>query len=341
MDENQAEQPKKPSLDDKYGKLDKKTVDLLKQYEHDYFREDKPIPFCGLFIYPAKVRDYEELASCISCLTLNKNETPEGIRMSHLDYLINKTQIQENNEGASWSYKIQRLFEIVFHIKNGIKCDECNKITLFSDKVYIEYVQKLQELKSQIQEDPENFQLQENEVEKLKFHCPNCSSTKNHGMIRVVKDDKGKNAFSIDNHIINKDDFTKLRQIILFQNYPDYYDESGIDPEMKKDHDAKVRIQQMNNDTYASIEKKVICLSISTHYKIDEIYDMSIRHFTMALATVDDLINYKISKQAVSSGFVSLPKGKTIDHWIYKPIRDIYGDDYKDRDQLQEEVSKI
>jgi hypothetical protein len=56
----------------------------------------------------------------------------------------------------------------------------------------------------------------------------------------------------------------------------------------------------------------------------------------MALATVDDLINYKIMKQSVSSGFVSLPKGKSIEYWIYKPIKDIYGDSYKTVDEVTE-----
>ena len=43
-------------------------------------------------------------------------------------------------------------------------------------------------------------------------------------------------------------------------------------------------------------------------------------------------------KQAISSGFVSLPKGKNIDHWIYKPIRDIYGDSYQSTDEVMNKV---
>ena len=105
--------------------------------------------------------------------------------------------------------------------------------------------------------------------------------------------------------------------------------------------DEKMRLQQMKNDVHATIEKKVTCLTITTNYKYDEIYNMSIRRFTMALATVDDLINYKIMKQAVSSGFVSLPKGKTIEHWIYKPIKDLYGDAYKSMDEVENQVSNL
>ena len=81
--------------DNKYGKLPEKMVDMLRAYEIKYFREDKPVPFCGLQIYPAKVREYEEFSNCASCLTLNKNEDRNGIRMSHLDYLISQTQQEE------------------------------------------------------------------------------------------------------------------------------------------------------------------------------------------------------------------------------------------------------
>ena len=38
--------------DNKYGLLSDEIVAMLKSYESMYFREDKPIPFCGLTIYP-------------------------------------------------------------------------------------------------------------------------------------------------------------------------------------------------------------------------------------------------------------------------------------------------
>lgn len=341
-----AEEQKKsagPSLDDKYGGLPQDLVDLLKNYEYTYFREDKPVPFCGLLVYPASVRNYEEFASCCSCLTLNKNEDPKGIAMSHLDYLLKKmSNTEDSGEAKIWSYKLQRLFEIIFHIENGIKCKHCGKIIKFSDPAYATYLQRVSNLFKKIQEHPETLTPEELSEEYTKFHCPSCGSVETMGMIGIVDDEKTKKkVLSVDGHIINKNDFSKLRQIVLFQNYPDYADESNVDPEIKKDHDEKMRLQQMKNDVHASIEKKVVCLSIATHYRFEEIYDMSIRRFTMALATVDDLINYKIMRQAVSSGFVSLPKGQTIEHWIYKPIKDIYGDTYKSMDEVKQSVSNL
>lgn len=340
---NEQEFVEKASLDDKYGGLDKKLVELLKSYEFSYFREDIPIPFCGLLIYPVPVRHYEEFASCCSCLTLNKNEDPKGISNSHLGYLISKMTDKENAEEAKiWSYKVQRLFELVFHIENGLKCKKCGHITKYGDKDYSNYIEKMNNLFKKIQENPESLTEEEVSEGYTKFHCPDCGESDMQNMISIVEDPKTKkNAFSVDGHIINKNDFSKLRQIILFQNYSDYVDESDVDPEIKKDHDEKLRIQQAKNDVHATIEKKVTCLTVTTNYKYEEIYNMSIRRFTMALATVDDLINYKIMKQAVSSGFVSLPKGKSIEHWIYKPIKDIYGDSYKSTEQLEQEVSNL
>lgn len=332
----------KPATDDRYGQIEAGLVALLKSYEFSYFREDTPIPFCGLLIYPVPVRYYEEFASCTSCLTLNKNEVPAGIKMSHLDYLISKMRDKDADEARTWSYKLQRLFEIIFHIDNGIKCTKCNHVIRYDSKEYVEYTKKMGELMKRLQENPESVKPEELSEENTKIHCPCCGGAEMSSMISIVEDpDTKKNAFSVDGHIINRNDFSKLRQIVLFQNYSDYADESGIDPEIKKDHDEKIRIQQEKNDVHATIEKKVTCLTVTTNYKYDEIYNMSIRRFTMALATVDDLINYKIMKQAVSSGFVSLPKGKSIEHWIYKPIKDVYGDSYKSTEQVQQEVSNL
>lgn len=321
--------------DIKYGQLDEKLVMQLRQYEFDYFREDKPIPFCGLQIHPATVRHYEDFAGCCSCLTLNKNEDPKGISISHLDYLLQKTQIQENGEGRHWSYKLQRLCEIIFHIQNGLKCKKCGSIIKYTDQQFIDFVNKINNLTQNTEQTQEN-------IEVPKLECESCGCDEFIEMIKIIQDPVTKKySLMIDSHTITSKDYTKLRQIVLYQNYPDYVDDSWVDPDIKKDHDEKMRLQQQNNDLHATIEKKVVCLSIATHYKIDEIYNMSIRRFTMALSTVDDLINYQIMKQATMSGFVSLPKGKSVEHWIYKPDKDMYGDSYKSTEDIQNSVSNL
>lgn len=324
--------------DSRFGALDKDLVNLIKYYEIKYFRENKPIPFCGLNIYPVAVRDYEEFANCCGCLTLNKNESPDGIRMSHLDYLISKTQIKEEGEGATWSNRIQRLFELIFRIENGLKCKDCGHIIRYDSEEFKNYMIEMRKYIETATKDPEAAQ----NLEPPKLICPKCGKEEFIEMIKIVQDPETKKySFLIDGHKIDRNDFIKLRQIVLFQNYIDYADESGIDPEVKKDHDARMRMERMKNDVHATIEEKVACLSISTCYKVEEIYDMSIRTFTLLLSRVDDKLNYQITKQAVMSGFVSLPKGKRIDHWIYKPYKDMYGDSYKSMDEVDEQVSHL
>jgi hypothetical protein len=64
-----------------------------------------------------------------------------------------------------------------------------------------------------------------------------------------------------------------------------------------------------------------------------------VRAFSMALSTVDALINYRITKLAYMTGLVTPPKGKTLEHWIYAYDKDMYGDDYKSLSAAQADAS--
>ncbi len=311
-------------LDLKYKGVAPEIAAELQGYEIQYFRQDLPVPFCGLKIYPALVKEYEAFANCSSCLTLNKNTTLDGLRMSNLDFLISKT-VGEDNEASMWAMRLQHLFEIVFHIENGIKCVNCGHVIPYNSQEFREYA----------------IQVQKNLSEGKDPEPPACSQCGGHEekqfieMIKVRKPEGSKHyELLVDGKVITSEDFDRFRQIVLFQNYPDYRDDSWVDPALKADYEAKMELERKNNDLHATIEKKVVCLHITTSNKIDEIWNMSIRHFTMALTAVDDLINYKIIKSASMSGFVSFPKGYTIEHWIYKPEKDMYGNAYRDLSTL-------
>lgn len=309
-------------VDLKYKGIKPEIAAELQLYENQYFRENIPVPFCGLLIYPVEVRDYEALANCAECLTLNKNTTLDGLRMSHLDYLISKTDAK-SNEGSMWAWRLQTLCELVFHIKNGVKCAQCGHVIPYDSQEFRDYA----------------AEVQKSMADGKAPTAPTCPECKEHEhfieMIKVRKPEGSKHyELVVDGNVISSADFDRLRQIILFQNYPDYRDDSWVDPALKADYEAKMELERKNNDLHATIEKKVVCLSITTSYKINEIYDMSIRHFTMALTAVDDLINYKLIKAASMSGFVELPKGFTVEHWIYKPEKDMYSGAYKSLDSF-------
>ncbi len=329
--------------DKKYGQLSEDLVVYLSELELTHFRECKPVPFCGLMVYPAIVRDFEKFSAGTACLTLNKNETVQGIRTSHLGYLYLK--MQDTKEGKRWSYNFSNLCEIIFHIKNGLKCKKCGKIIDYQGPEFTKFLQEVQKYYEQLKKKTVNSQeekIEEETVSTPALVCPDCGGTDFIEMIKIAQNPKTK-AYSlfIDGLEITSKDFNKLRQLVLYQNFSDYVDDSWVDTSLKKDHEEKMRLERQKNDVHASIEKKVICLSVTTNYKISEIYDMPIRQFTLALATVDDYTNYKIMRQAVSSGFVTLKKGEKIEHWIYKPDKDMYGDSYKSVDQIKNEVSNL
>ena len=98
--------------------------DKLKYYEQKYFTHDLPIPFKeNLIIYPVMVPDYYKFYACIDCFKLNKNLEIEGVSMSHLKYLFYKMKKDEN--GSNLLFQFIQLIELIFHIKNGIRCPKC------------------------------------------------------------------------------------------------------------------------------------------------------------------------------------------------------------------------
>lgn len=148
----------------KYKGLKPEIASEIEGYETSYFREDKPIPFVGnLLIYPATMRNYELFSMCTSCLTLNKNEAKEGLRMSNLEFLLYKMQ-QPTDEGKMMSYKLQKLLEIVFHIHNGIKCKTCDQVLDYTSPELMQYVQTV-------------AQAQENGEPTPKMKCSHCGGT--------------------------------------------------------------------------------------------------------------------------------------------------------------------
>ena len=324
-----AEGQNKPLVVDRFKGVPEKIATEIKMCESEYFKEDKPVPLCGnLLMYPATVHDYEVFSSCSSCLTLNKNDSLEGIRMSHLEYLYSMTQ-KPGEEGASWSFRIQKLFEIIFHIKNGIKCKKCGRVIEYSSDEFRNYIAAVQDA-----------QQNKKEIPPLVCSEEGCGGNDFIEMMKFIEDPKTKkHVLCVDGQVIDKDAYNRLRYIVLYQNFPDYRDDSWVDPEIKKDYEERIKLDRQKNDAYATLEKKIVGVSVATHFSLQEIYDMTIRKFVMVLTTVEDLINYKIMKTASMSGFVSWPKDHPIEHWLYKPDKDMFGDAYKSLDEATKETS--
>lgn len=280
---------------------EKKILEEVDYFRDKYFTYDLPVPFGKLNLYPVSIREYNEFLSSSACLTLNKNDDIKGIRMSNIDYLISK--MQDEKEGPMWSLRFTKIVELCLHIKSGLKCPKCGKFMNF-EEFYIKY------------ED-------ESIIDKNSILNCECGG-KFQETIKFKENDKGKKIFIFDGIEVDNQTFNKLRKYIMYQNLPDYKDDSWVDKAIRDDQAAKNELKSRGSGT-ASLERKIIGVCTNMHWKIEEVMNMTIRKFLMILGMIDDIMNYQITRTGLMSGFASLPKGETIEHWLYKKDEGMYG----------------
>lgn len=286
---------------------EKKILEEVEYLNDRYFVFDEPVPFCGFFLYPVGLRHYNEFMTSNSCLLLNKNDDPAGVRLSNLDYLLSK--IGDQKEGVLWSMRLSKIIELCCHVRPGMKCSKCGK--------YIPYDQFFTEERIAV------YQNGTDEECRSFFNC-DCGDGQFVASLDQKKDEKtGKSILVIDGHEVDINNFNKFRKFILYQNLPDYEDDSYVDKEIRDDFALKAEMQARHSGR-ASLEQKIICVCAKSPYKIEEIYDMSIRKFTMLISTINDAMEYQITRTGLMSGMVSLKDGKEIDHWIYKKKKSLY-----------------
>ena len=279
---------------------EKKILEEVEYLRDKYFTYDEPVPFCGLYLYPVSVRNYNEFMTSNACLLLNKNDDPMGIKFTHLDYLLSK--ISDEKEGALWSMRLSKIIELCCHILPGMKCPKCGK--------YIPYDQFFTEERVKL------YQEGTDEDRKKFFDC-DCGEGKMVASLDQKKDEKSnKTVLLIDGHEIDYVNFNKMRKYILYQNLPDFKDDSWADKAIRDDQAKRAEILSKDSGK-ASLERKMLCVVASTGIDISKIYDMSIRKFIALLGVINDYTEYKATKVGLMSGMVSLKKGQKIDHWIY------------------------
>lgn len=302
---------------------EKKILEEVEFLRDRYFTYDEPVPFCGLSLYPVSVRNYNEFMTSNSCLLLNKNDDPMGIKFTHLDYLLSK--VSDEKEGALWSMRLSKIIELCLHIRPGMKCSKCGK--------YIPYDQFFTE------ERIRSYQAGA-AIDRQKFFDCDCCEGKFVASLEQKKDEKtGRSILIIDGHEFDANNFNKLRKFILYQNLPDFKDDSWVDKAIRDDQAAKNEIMSRDSG-HATVERKIFCICAATSYKINDVYNMSIRQFIALLGVVNDLVEYKIAKAGLMSGMVSLKKGQTIDNWIYKRDKGMYGASV-DADALAQKINSL
>lgn len=269
----------------------------LQFLEDRFFTFDKPIPFKdGLMLYPVMVENYNDFMICSECFTLNKNDTTEGIMMTHLGYLI--AQMEDPKEGKRWVSHFFRLIEMIFHVKSGIRCTQCGEVISYEE--YLKKVEKGEEA----------------------IVCDKCGGASFEESIHIATVKKTQKEIVINGIHITSKEFNRLRQIVMYQNLPDYKDDSAVNKEIRDDQKLKEQLlAKTHKDASASLEDKMVGVVALTAYKLEDVYKLTMRKFIKILSMVDGILTYQAQSTGAYSGLV---KFKELPHWLYKPQKGIY-----------------
>lgn len=299
----------------------------IEYFEQFYFSLDKPIPFKGkLKIYPVLVRDYYEFYSLIPCFTFDKNKTMEGISMSNLAYAF---KLMEDDKEGVFSTRFISLLELILHIKNGLYCENKECLDKNGEReiyLYDNIREKLELLET-------NKEKQEY-LNKIRV-CPKCGK-----MLREVfsiKRQENKKSLCVFDTEIKPQDFDELKEIVCYQNMPDFDDEY-IDPQLKADLEAKAKLENPNAVS-PTLEKQLICISISSPYTLEMLQNITIRKMVLMLRTIDAKAHYFCYKQGEMSGMISFKS--ELKHWIFSSDKHDISKDLMTLDDIKEKFKQV
>lgn len=155
-------------------------------------------------------------------------------------------------------------------------------------------------------------------------------------------EDNGKAYFSIDGEMYDNDDLINIKKIIFEQNCIEDIDESiqkEVRDAMEKAEEYKLK---QNANKICSLEEQMICVSISSPYKLEEIYKLTIRKFSKMLQRIDHKLHYQIYLNAEMSGMVEFKNKDSLVHWMSDLNKeDRYQDVKVDMDDMNSKIDGI
>lgn len=105
--------------------------------------------------------------------------------------------------------------------------------------------------------------------------------------IYAIKNNEGKKTLTILNYEFTEKDFEELKALVPRQNILDYDADRYINPDLKEELELKA---QLKNQDYTSptLEKQMLCVAVSTGYKIEYIKEeLTMRKLAFMLRLID------------------------------------------------------
>lgn len=125
--------------------------------------------------------------------------------------------------------------------------------------------------------------------------------------------ENNKLMLSINEVKLDYKQFDEFREIVMWQNFPNYENDENLDPTLAEELEKAEELKS-NGAKSVSLEKRIALLMADCSLSIDEIMDLSLRKFAIMMEMHDKELHYKIAKQASLSGFVEFKSG--IDHYL-------------------------
>lgn len=148
--------------------------------------------------------------------------------------------------------------------------------------------------------------------------------------------------FTIDGQEFYSDDLMEMKKIIFEQNCI-----SDIDVTIQKEvRDAMEKAQEykmkQNNRKICSLEEQMICVAISSPYKLEDIYKLTIRKFSKMLQRIDHKLHYQIYLSAEMSGFVKFDNKDAITWWMNDlDKKDKFSDVKVDMESMKNKIDNV
>ena len=309
------------------------TEHQLEILEQNYFCFDDPVPFKeNLLIFPVKGKDYYHFHNYSQVLTIDKNATPQGIPFSNLGYLISLME-KEGDEGKVIYGKTISLFELIFHVKNGIFCpnNECNYLKE-KDSFYEFSIESVMNevLKIDNKGERKDF-LEKKEI------CPHCQAKMRE--IISIKNENNKKNLCIYNTEINKNDFDILREVAMYQNLPSWDNTEFLDQNLKAELEERDKILNKGHIPPTLEKQMSVIVAKGCDYTFEELKELSLRKLSLVLGDIDKLIHYQIYKTASMSGMVTFKTD--IEHYLYSNKKHSAADEVFTLDALKEKMKNV